>query len=135
MPKTVNDQTKIILFDIDGTLVRGSKLHWKSFNQALVDQFNVSIDDIDWTQFSGSTDSQIIFDLLIKKGISEHIALKRMSEIWEKMESYYQANISSEVGYILPGVNEMLTTLERSFRTCHWKPYKDRFLKIKAVGH
>lgn len=113
MHKSVDENTKIILFDVDGTLVKGSKNHWKAFNYALQSQFNVSIEGIDWSKFSGSTDSQIIFDLLVHKEISEHAALKRMPEIWEKMIDFYQTNISSEEGYILSGVNELLENLEK----------------------
>jgi phosphoglycolate phosphatase len=102
----------ILLFDIDGTLVRGSKLHVRTFIEIILQEFHFHL-KTDWAETSGKTDSWILHDLLIENGIDQKIVNERLPILMEQMGKYYENHLHEEEGYVLPGVNQLLNLLER----------------------
>ncbi len=110
MPKKKQNKP-IVLFDVDGTLIRGSKLHFHTFNTIMQEMFDLSLDNINWTQYAGNTDKGIINNLLLDSGVTKKELNEKMEEIINKMNSFYCEHIDEEEGYVLPGVNEILKFL------------------------
>jgi len=84
---------KLILFDIDGTLLKGmSKIHFKSFSEAIRKVFKIDARPTDITH-SGKTDTRIILEVLEKHGISRDKVLPRLKEIYKIMIDFYKKNV------------------------------------------
>ena len=84
---------KLILFDIDGTLLKGmSKIHFKSFSEAISRVFKVDASPAD-INHSGKTDTRIILEVLEKHGISRDKVLPRLKEIYKIMIDFYKKNV------------------------------------------
>ncbi len=100
---------KLLLFDIDGTLVTGGPAK-DAFHRALLDTYGTA-GDIDGHEFSGKTDPQIARELLDGAGLPANEIDEGLMSLWSR----YTANL--EVGLVdrpmqsLPGVNQLLETL------------------------
>ncbi|MFT4304556.1 MAG: HAD family hydrolase [Candidatus Woesearchaeota archaeon] len=98
---------KLILFDIDGTLIKTSKEHKKSFSYAFKKVHNIEA-SIDLIDYHGKTDQQIIKEVLIKKGLKKYFKLK---ECMNEMVSYmkkHKINIK-----LIKGVKKLIHKLEK----------------------
>jgi phosphoglycolate phosphatase-like HAD superfamily hydrolase len=102
----------IVLFDIDGTLVEGSRVHGAAFENAFESVFGVT--DVRWRKkYDGWTDPLIAGDMMRLHGIGEGEITLRMGECMEATERYYLSHSSGERIRILPGVSDLLETLAR----------------------
>ena len=103
---------KLVLFDIDGTLVHSGGQAKPLFAEAMVEVFGTAgaIDDYD---FSGKTDGRIVVDLLVGAGIGEVEATARLPEVRERYLARMQARFDHAVVRILPGVVDLLERLAR----------------------
>ena len=105
---------KLILFDIDGTLIGGeNKSHKLSFFYAFKKVYGIdtSIDIID---HPGKTDQQIIIEVLKKEGLSEPIVESKIKECMKVMVDYFNKLINNENIAPLGGVQELLEALNKS---------------------
>ena len=68
---------KLILFDIDKTLVPSSRAHHKAFSEAFKKVYGIDA-SIKIINHHGMTDQQIIIEVLKKNGLSEH------RRVWER---------------------------------------------------
>jgi len=103
---------KLILFDVDGTLVRwtGTKgTHFHAFSHAFNQVYGVKT-TVDIINIHGMTDQQIITEVMKKNGISEQQIKSKMKECMEVMIHYY--NASDEKPEVIEGVRELLQSLE-----------------------
>ena len=99
---------RLLLFDIDGTLVRCGRQVRELFSAALVEVFGTS-GDLDAYDFSGKTDPQIVRELMVGAGLSAAAVaagLPRMSEA-------YLTRLEAELRAVevLPGVREALAAV------------------------
>jgi beta-phosphoglucomutase-like phosphatase (HAD superfamily) len=58
----------IVLFDVDGTLIRGSRLHIIAFRSVLKELYDIELPKFFWKNVSGKTDTWILHDLLKENG-------------------------------------------------------------------
>ena len=104
---------KLILFDVDYTLVRGSKLHKKALVQGIKEIFGIEA-DIDRVNLPGMTDWQIILDLLRLYKIPEsELTTSNIKKCMAKAVEYYVNNKDEENTTLLEGVRETLELLSR----------------------
>jgi phosphoglycolate phosphatase-like HAD superfamily hydrolase len=90
-------QQKLILFDIDGTLLKGmSKIHFNSFSKAINKVFKIDASPTD-INYSGKTDTRIILEVLEKHGIPRNKVLPRLNEIYKIMINFYKKNVDFDI--------------------------------------
>jgi phosphoglycolate phosphatase len=99
---------KLILFDIDGTLIKNSNEHKKSFSYAFKKVHDIEA-SIDLINYHGKTDQQIILEVLMKKRLNKkEIKLK---ECMDKMIFYMKKQkIKVE---LINGVTNLINRLEK----------------------
>lgn len=110
---------KIILFDIDGTLLHsGSELgriHHLSFLYGFKTVYGIDVIDDDFRGYSGRTDMFVIKDILKKKGFDDEKISKNMNKMFQEMIKYFRENIG-KADYketIIGGVIETLNQMDR----------------------
>lgn len=101
---------KLLLFDIDQTLLQSSRGHRDAFAVGFKEAYGVdaSLGDDD---FSGMTDTQIIGVVLRKRGLSQKAIDADIDECVRSMEKAYADILKSDRLEILPGVSEMIRAL------------------------
>lgn len=101
---------KLLLFDIDGTLIRGNKAGRKAMAAALTEMFG-SAGALQSYNFSGKTDARIISDLLAGMGVANGEILLRLPEVYTLMA--FKANEVYPEQEIVAcyGVQDLLTAL------------------------
>ncbi len=104
---------KLVIFDIDQTLVEVLKFHNKALDKTLREIYGVggSFFDID---FPGTTIKWCIMEVAELKGVKRAIVGKKI----KKAVSAYQKNFAgvlpkSAKGYVLPGVRNLLKSLKK----------------------
>jgi phosphoglycolate phosphatase-like HAD superfamily hydrolase len=108
---------KLILFDIDGTLVLSGEVHRQSFQAAIHEIFDLDL-NIDWKAHFGKTDPWILSEILLEAGIDQTEIDSKMESTLISMGDYYEAHKSEEQGEILPGVKELLEELQQRGILC-----------------
>jgi phosphoglycolate phosphatase-like HAD superfamily hydrolase len=102
---------RLVLFDIDGTLITDGGAARESFALALGEIFDYS-GDLRRYDFSGRTDPQIAHMVLHDAGWSEEAIEDRMPRLWQR----YVAELSKQAperARELPGVRALLEELRR----------------------
>lgn len=102
---------RLVLFDVDGTLVRGGR-HLRSwFAEALVEVFGHA-GDLDGYCFAGKIDPQIVLELLSGAGVPETAIAAGLP----RMKRLYLERLARELGpndvQLLPQVAEVLEELQ-----------------------
>lgn len=118
---------KLILFDIDGTLLMCGPQVRPLFASALEDVFGTA-GDVDGYDFAGRTDPRIVIDLITAAGVPEEdvrAGLPRVREIYlERLER----SLERQGMQLLPGVEELLERLAArddvvlALLTGNWEP-------------
>ncbi|MBW3534577.1 MAG: haloacid dehalogenase-like hydrolase [Gemmatimonadetes bacterium] len=103
---------RLILFDIDGTLIRGGPAK-DAFRVALMEAFGTSgaIEDHD---FSGKTDPQIARELVTGAGLSPAEVERGFPALWRRYLAELEARLPGHPVDVLPGVLALLDALEAS---------------------
>lgn len=118
---------KLVLFDIDGTLVNCGPQVRPLFASALVDVFGTA-GDLDAYDFSGKTDPRIVLDLILGAGISREEALAGMPRVRALYLDRLERELDRKGMQLLPGVPELLEGLVRrddvvlALLTGNWEP-------------
>jgi len=105
---------KLILFDIDSTLLRGKiPAHLNSFSFGFKNVYNIegSIEDAPFVE--GRTDKQIVFEILQKKGLERNQIEKNIDRMFNSMVEYAKINFEKENIQVLPGVEDFLKVLKK----------------------
>jgi phosphoglycolate phosphatase len=103
---------RLILFDIDGTLVRGRAAR-QAFEVALRHAYGTA-GAIDGHDFSGKTDPQIARELLTGAGMDDARVDAGLPRLWERYLHELEARIAGEPYRVLPGVPALLDALDAS---------------------
>lgn len=101
---------KLILFDIDGTLVRGGPAK-EAFHLAMVRTFGTA-GPIESHDFSGKTDPQIARELLVEAGLPAERIEDGFEGLWTEYLGELETRLSDLPMTLLPGVVETLAALE-----------------------
>jgi len=105
---------KLVLFDIDGTLIKGdNKKHRLSFCYVFKKVYGVDA-TIDVIDHPGKTDTQIILEVLKKKGLDEQFIRSKINEAIKEMAAYFKKSISEDKFVLFEGANAMLEELNKN---------------------
>jgi phosphoglycolate phosphatase-like HAD superfamily hydrolase len=118
---------KLVLFDIDGTLLSCGPQVRPLFASALVEVFGTA-GEVDAFDFTGRTDPGIVLDLITGAGLPEALVRERLP----RMRSLYTERLDRQLDrremVLLPGVVEILERLIRredvvtALLTGNWEP-------------
>ena len=103
---------KLMLFDIDGTLIRGKHGHPKAFSDAFKLVYNVNA-EIDVVGCQGMTDQQIIIKTLTKTGLREDFIRSKIEHCMEEMTNSFMQSISESEIKPMEGVVNLLQELNK----------------------
>jgi len=102
---------RLVLFDIDGTLLTASGAGRRALDQALRDVYGTA-GPIDGYDFRGGTDPQIIRDLLGRAGMDEPVIAAGEAAAYRRYEALLETEIGDGRGVsVYPGVRELVETL------------------------
>lgn len=104
---------KLALFDIDGTLMKGSRLKDEiALPKAIEKTYGLKA-DIDVINRHGMTDPLIIIEVLKKHGLDEKTILPKLDECEKTLAEIFAENIENDEFGVFPGVEESLNQLEK----------------------
>jgi phosphoglycolate phosphatase-like HAD superfamily hydrolase len=102
---------RLLLFDIDGTLVWGGPAK-DAFIAAMEETYGTA-GDVERVSFAGRTDPQIARELLRGTGMSDADVERGLPALWEGYLSRLEANLPHDPVEVLPGVPDLLDALGR----------------------
>jgi len=118
---------RLLLFDVDGTLVDCGPQVRPLFAQALVEVFGTA-GACNRYDFAGKTDPRIVLDLMIEAGVAEEEVKRLLPEIRRIYLEKLAAALDREGMRLLPGVAEILERqaarpeLALALLTGNWEP-------------
>jgi phosphoglycolate phosphatase-like HAD superfamily hydrolase len=101
---------RLLLFDVDGTLVDCGRQPLAPFATALVEVFGTA-GDIDGYNFSGCTDPQAVFDLMTGAGFPVEEVQARLPRMRDHYLPHLERTLDRARMRLLPGVAEVLRRL------------------------
>lgn len=102
----------LVLWDIDGTLLKGSSVATAAFNRALHEIYELDRAPAR-IEYGGKTDPQIALEVLALHDLAEDAALGRL----ERFHQYYTGLVQAEFEqlkagiHVLPGVTDLIAAL------------------------
>jgi len=108
MQATTQAERRLLLFDIDGTLITSGGAGEQALKDAMRSRFDVE-EDLKGVSLAGSTDANIAVQLLRRHGIEpdpEHIAA-----LLDEYLSHLPVRITERKGVLLPGILPLLEEL------------------------
>jgi phosphoglycolate phosphatase-like HAD superfamily hydrolase len=106
---------KVLLFDIDGTLLEPAGIGRLCCQRALEDVLGFSV-PTDGIAMAGRTDWGIINDLLVHAGLEETQVEAQRDKVFDALARHIAAAAPSSKMHILPGVSSLLNHLEKDSR-------------------
>ena len=103
---------RLLLFDIDGTLINSSRIGRAALGRALLDVFGTT-GALDTYEFAGKTDRRIVRDLMVEAGWDDETIAARMAQLDERMAAAGRDLFTPQAIWACPGVPELLEALGR----------------------
>jgi phosphoglycolate phosphatase len=100
---------RLILFDIDGTLVRGGPAK-VAFETAMLETYGTT-GDVHSVSFAGKTDPQIARELLSGAGFDQETIDAGFRDLWGRYLRYLEAGLGEAPMRVLAGVRDLLDAL------------------------
>lgn len=100
---------RLILFDIDGTLLSGGPAK-RAFESAMVETYG-TVGDVGAVSFAGKTDPQIARELLVSVGFEREAIDAGFEELWGRYVAHLEEGLGDRPMRVLPGVLELLDAL------------------------
>ena len=101
---------KLVLFDIDGTLISDGGAARAAYHDALRDVYGYAGDLVRY-DFSGRTDPQITEMVLTDAGFSRAQIAERIDDLWRRYLAGLERNATRDRVRVLPGIHELLAVL------------------------
>jgi phosphoglycolate phosphatase-like HAD superfamily hydrolase len=101
---------KLVLFDVDGTLIHCGKAPRRAITEAMVAVYGTA-GDVDHYPFSGKTDMQIIFDVITQADVDPKIVKTKMQEVILQYLNLLEKTLDSKDVKTLVGIVELLDAL------------------------
>jgi phosphoglycolate phosphatase-like HAD superfamily hydrolase len=102
---------KLLLFDIDGTLLTTDGASGRAFESALIDVYGTA-GPIGEVSFAGKTDPQIAYELLGHTEIPRSVVEARLGDLWTRYLKHFDNELVSSLVRPFPGVVECLNHVE-----------------------
>jgi phosphoglycolate phosphatase len=102
---------RLVLFDIDGTLLSTGGAGGRALRLALFDVFGTA-GPIESHSFAGKTDPQIAMELLHAAGLTAAEIEAGLHRLWESYLGYLPDELDRATIQVFPGVTELLNRLE-----------------------
>lgn len=128
---------KLLLFDIDGTILHTHGVGRQAVEQALADVLGRPV-HTEGVTFSGKTDPQILDEVMARHGLDASERAARMGEVTEAYATAMQQHLNPEHVTLLPGILKLVTHLHEepdvqlALLTGNLEPMAH--LKLGAVG-
>lgn len=106
----VCDSMKLVLFDIDGTLLTDRGASREAFGDALAEVYAYD-GDLSRYDFSGRTDPQIAHMVLKDAGFSREEIDAKLTPLWEIYLAGLARNATPERVLVMPGMRELVAAL------------------------
>ena len=103
---------KLILFDVDQTLVDALAHHNVAYKKAFKEVFNIDDAKLTDINFAGKIVPNIIQELGELKGIPKDVVESKLTETVERVESFFKESVDTGEIKVLPGVRELLEKLK-----------------------
>ena len=110
MIEVAGSAVTLVRFDIDGTLVDCGGQSRRPFAEALVEVFGVA-GDLDGYDFSGKTDTRIVYDLMTGAGVAGERVLEGVAAVRAAYLPRLERALAAERMRLLPGVARLLGEL------------------------
>ncbi len=139
----MNDAPLLLLFDVDGTLVRGATdAHRDALHAALHEVHGIDAAGVRWTLSpAGRTDGEIARAILLGAGISARRIDDRLDDVREACCRHYAELVAPDLSeFVLPGVPETLEALSEAevklaLVTGNYEPVARLKLARAGIGH
>ena len=137
----MSDDLRILLWDIDGTLIRSLRIGaYKDYTVPVLEEIFGTSGQLTTMRVSGMTDLQIIAEALRDEGYTHHDIRERIHELSQRLteEARRVTGNGKPFFEVLPGVRETLEVLDRHPRyrsallTGNIEPMA--YLKMELVG-
>lgn len=102
---------RLLLFDVDGTLLRCGPQVRPILVDTLTEVYGVPELRLDGYDFSGKTDQQIVLELVELAGLARDEALERLPRARDVYLAHLEARLDGGLMEVLPGVEELLGDL------------------------
>lgn len=102
---------RLLLFDVDGTLVLGNRANRRWFGDALMEVFGAA-GDIDGHSFSGKIDPQIVTELVSGAGVAASVIEAGIPRVREAYLRRLGENLTPDHLELLPHVVELLERID-----------------------
>lgn len=114
--KNANIQSKIPLFDIDWTLLRGTEannqVHFDAYDYAFQTIYRLPKGVRKGFFVQGKIDPQILIEIAVLNGVSEEEAKKKVDDAMTTMVSYFREHLDEGNYQVMPGVKNLLDELK-----------------------
>ncbi len=102
-------EKRLLLFDIDGTLIQSGGAGIFALQRGLADRFDIQ-DDLRDIEIAGMTDSGIVANILVKHQLSP--SRENVTAFLDSYVHFLSLELPLRQGALLPGVLELLTKLQ-----------------------
>ena len=99
---------RLLLFDIDGTLIQSGHAGVFALRRALKERFDIE-DELGDIEIAGMTDSSIVKNILLKHGLESSPA--QVAAFLDSYVHFLSHELPQRTGQVLPGVVDLLKTL------------------------
>lgn len=108
----MQNSPRLVLFDVDGTLLLGNRRLRGWFEEALIEVFGQA-GDIDGHSFSGKIDPQIVCELLTAAGVPAERIEARLQQVKRAYLGRLERHLRAEDLRLLPHVVRLLERLQK----------------------